>query len=52
MREKGMKKSKKIGDMSLYQASEFWDEHDLTQFEDVKEVKGVRFALRKRNTSR
>jgi len=43
-----MKKSKKTGDMSLYQASEFWDGHDLTGHEDVKEVKGVRFALKKR----
>ena len=43
-----MKKSKKIGDMSLYEASEFWDEHDLTEFEDVRELKGVRFSLKKR----
>jgi len=43
-----MKKSKKIGDMSLYEASEFWDEHDFTEFEDVKEVKGVRFSLKKK----
>ena len=43
-----MKKSKKIPDMSIYQASDFWDEHDFTEFEDVKEVKGVRFALKKK----
>ncbi len=48
MREKSMKKNKKTGDMALYQASEFWDEHDFTEFEDVKEVKGVRFALKKK----
>ncbi|MDP2972078.1 MAG: CopG family antitoxin [Deltaproteobacteria bacterium] len=43
-----MKRSKKTGDVSLYQASEFWDEHDFTEFEDIKEVKGVRFALKKK----
>ena len=47
-----MKRSKKIPDMSIYQASEFWDEHDFTEFEDTEEVKGVRFDLRKRNTFR
>jgi len=43
-----MKKSKKIGDMSLYEASEFWDEHDFTEFKDVKEVKEIHFALKKK----
>ena len=48
MRGKGMKRSKKIPDMSIYQASDFWDEHDFTEFEDTEEVKGVRFDFRRR----
>ncbi len=43
-----MKRSRKIGDMSIYEASDFWDEHDFTQFEDVREVKDVRFMLKKK----
>ena len=43
-----MKKSIKIGDMSIYEASDFWDEHDFTEFEDVEEVKEMRFALKKK----
>ena len=31
--------------MSLQEASDFWDEHDLTEFEDVQEVHDVRFRL-------
>jgi hypothetical protein len=45
---KGMRRSKKIPDMSIYQASDYWDEHDFTEFEDTEEVKGVQFDLRKR----
>lgn len=43
-----MKRSKKIEDMSIYEASEFWDEHDFTEFEDAKEVKDTGFALKKK----
>ena len=43
-----MKRSKKIEDMSVYEASEFWDEHDFTEFGDVKEVKQMGFALKKK----
>ena len=43
-----MKTNKKTGDMSLYDASEFWDEHDFGEFEDVKEVKEVHFAFKKK----
>ncbi len=35
-------------DMSVYQASDYWDGHDFTEFEDTEEVKGVHFDLRKR----
>jgi hypothetical protein len=34
MREKDMQKSKKMEDMSIDQASEFWDHHDFTEFPD------------------
>ena len=43
-----MGKSKKLKEMSIYEASVFWDEHDFTEFEDVKEVKDVRFMLSKK----
>ena len=43
-----MKKNKKISDMSVYEASDFWDEHDFTQFKDVEEVKEMHFALKKK----
>lgn len=33
-----MEKNKDIKDMSLYEASDFWDEHDLGEFHDVQEV--------------
>ena len=43
-----MKKSKEIKDMSLYEASDFWDEHDFGEFDDVKELRDLRFSLRKK----
>jgi hypothetical protein len=48
MREEDMQKSKKMEDMSIDQASEFWDSHDFTEFPDIQEVKGVRFKLKKK----
>jgi len=32
----------------MYEASEFWDEHDFSEFADVEEVKDVRFAFMKK----
>ena len=43
-----MQRSKQIRDMSIYEASQFWDEHDFSEFEDVKEVKDIRFSLMKK----
>ena len=43
-----MKKSKQIKDMSVYEASDFWDEHNFSEFEDVQEVKDIRFSLTKK----
>jgi len=43
-----MKRNRKVEDMSIYEASNFWDEHDFSEFKEVEEVKGMRFALRKK----
>jgi hypothetical protein len=40
-----MKRSKSIPDMSIYEASNFWDEHDFFEFDDAAEVKDVKFSL-------
>ena len=34
--------------MSIYQASAFWDEHDFTEFDDVQEVRDIKFNLVKK----
>ena len=33
--------------MSIYEASDFWDEHDFGEFDDVQEEK-MRFLLKKK----
>ncbi|MEK7845827.1 MAG: CopG family antitoxin [Nitrospinota bacterium] len=43
-----MKKSKKIKEMSIYEASDFWDKHDFGECDDIKEVKGIQFSLKKK----
>lgn len=43
-----MKKNKAIKDMSLYEASDSWDEHDFGEFDDTKEVRNIRFSLKKK----
>ncbi|MBI4596455.1 MAG: hypothetical protein HY730_08790 [Candidatus Tectomicrobia bacterium] len=43
-----MEKSKKLKDMSIYEASDFWDEHDFTEFQDVQETQNIRFSLKKK----
>lgn len=43
-----MKKSKNIKDMSIYKASDFWDEHDFGEFDDVQEEKEIQFLLKKK----
>lgn len=43
-----MKQSKKIENMSIREASDFWDEHDFSEFEDVNEVKELCFSLPKK----
>ena len=43
-----MRKSKPIKDMTIYEASEFWDDHAFTEFEDIEEVNNIRFSLKKK----
>jgi hypothetical protein len=43
-----MKKNKEIKDMSLYEASDFWDEHDFGEFDDIKEIRDIKFPLKKK----
>jgi hypothetical protein len=43
-----MGKNKKSHDISIYEASEFWDEHDFGEFQDVKEVNEIGFSLKKK----
>lgn len=37
-----MRKNKTTEDTFIYEASDFWDEHDFGEFDDVEEVKTVR----------
>ncbi|MBI3599674.1 MAG: hypothetical protein HY097_03405 [Nitrospinae bacterium] len=43
-----MKKNKKIKEAGVYDASGFWDEHDFGEFDDIKEVKEIKFSLKKK----
>ncbi|RZB34749.1 MAG: hypothetical protein SRB1_00517 [Desulfobacteraceae bacterium Eth-SRB1] len=43
-----MEKSENIRDMSVYEASDFWDEHDFEEFDDIQEEKKMQFVLKKR----
>jgi len=43
-----MKKNKEVKDMSLYEASDFWDEHDFREFDDIEEVRNIKFSLKKK----
>jgi len=43
-----MGKNKDIKDMSIYEASDFWDEHDFGEFDDVQGVNEIQFSLKKK----
>ncbi len=43
-----MARNKDTKDMSVYEASDFWDEHDFGEFDDVRETNDVRFSLKKK----
>jgi len=33
--------------MSIYEASDYWDEHDFSEFDDVLEVKNLQFSFKR-----
>ncbi len=35
-------------DMDVYEASDFWDEHNFLEFDDVTEIKDFRFTFPKK----
>ena len=43
-----MEKNNNNNEMTLNEASDFWDEHDFGEFNDVQEVSGLRFSLKKK----
>ena len=43
-----MKGSKGPSDMSIHEASDFWDEHDFSEFDDITEVKDMSISLVKK----
>jgi len=43
-----MEKNSNFYDISIYEASDFWDEHDFGEFENVREVSDVHFSLTKK----
>ena len=43
-----MKKNNHKKDMSIYEASDYWDEHDFSEFEDVYEVKDLQFSFKRK----
>ena len=43
-----MGKNKKIKDMTLNEASDFWDEHDFGEFDDIQEVNDIQFSFKKK----
>jgi hypothetical protein len=43
-----MGKNNEIKDMSLNEASDFWDEHDFGEFDDVQEVEEIQFFFKKK----
>ncbi len=42
-----MKKSK-IKEMTIEETSDYFDEHDIFEFEDVREVRDIKFDLKKK----
>jgi hypothetical protein len=43
-----MRRNRSKEDMSIYEASDFWDEHDFGEFDDIKEAKNVHFSLKRK----
>jgi hypothetical protein len=43
-----MEKNNQKKDMSVYEASDYWDEHDFSEFDDVLEVKDLQFSFKRK----
>lgn len=43
-----MAKNKIASDMTISEASEFWDEHQFDEFSDITEVHDVQFTLKRK----
>ena len=43
-----MENDRNFDDISIYEASDFWDEHDFGEFHDAKEVSEIKFSLKKK----
>ena len=43
-----MAKNNTIPDMTIAEASEFWDEHRFDEFSDIEEVHNVQFTLKRK----
>jgi hypothetical protein len=43
-----MGKNKNIKDMSVNEASDFWDEHDFGEFDDVQKTEEIKFSFKKK----
>jgi hypothetical protein len=43
-----MTRNKEVRDMSIYEASDFWDEHDFFEFNDIVEIEDMKFSVSKK----
>jgi len=43
-----MEKNKDIKDMSINESSDFWDEHDFGEFDDVQKINEIKFSFKKK----
>ena len=43
-----MQTNKHDKNISIYEASEFWDEHDFGEFDDVRETDEIQFSSKKK----
>ena len=43
-----MKDNEYSKNMDVYEASDYWDEHDFGDFNDIQEVKEMQFILKKK----
>lgn len=48
MKGKDMGKNKDIKNMSINEASEYWDEHDFEECDDVQKVEEIKFSFKKK----